>query len=103
MNRCGSPATTAEPVAVRAAVTSQPLLPEVPGPSVAKSAAESSPRQRATSSRHSFVGKPAKRMCVESHTASGTHGSHTPGSSPVRANSGLRRAPSASPALTPST
>lgn len=91
------------PVAVRSPVTSQPLLPEVPGPSVANSVVAPSPSRRATSSRHSLVGKPANRMWADIHMPSGTQGSQWPGVSPVAANSGVPSAPSGSPALTPST
>ncbi len=105
------------PVAVRLPETSQPLLPEVPGPSAANSPTASAPSRRATSSRHSLAGKPANRMCVASQTARGVHGSQRPGARPVAANSGARlreprpgerrpgerRASSARPSLTPST
>lgn len=103
MKRCGSPATIAAPLAVRSPDTTQPLEPAVPGPSVANSSVHSSPSRRATSSRHSLVGIPAKRMWVASQTARGVHGSQRPGVSPVGANSGARSAPSDRPALTPST
>lgn len=103
MKRCGSPATTGAPVVVRAPVRSQPLEPEVPGPSVAKRVARSSPSLRATSSRQSLVGNPAKRTWVESQTPSGVQGSQRPGASPAAANSGAWAAPSARPSLTPST
>ncbi len=93
----------AEPVVVRSPGTSQPLLPAVPGPSVAKRVTASSPRARATRSRHSLVAKPANRMCVAIQMASGTHGSQGVGVRPVRAKRSSRAAPAASPSLTPST
>lgn len=70
---------TACPVAVRSPLTSQPLLPEVPGPSMANRPTASSPRCRTACSRQSFAGKPANRMWVASQTPSGVHGSQRPG------------------------
>ncbi len=105
MNRCGSPAMTACPVTVRSPATSQPLLPEVPGPSAANRPTASAPRCVVTCSRQSLAGKPAKRMCVASQTASGVQGSQRPGASPARSNSGAGLVVPADsrPSLTPVT
>ncbi len=66
-----TPAMIACPVVVRSPLTSQPLLPAVPGPSAAKRATASGPRCAVMCSRQSLAGKPAKRMCVASQTPSG--------------------------------
>lgn len=55
-----------------------------------------------SSPRQSLAGKPAKSRWVESHTPSGSHGSHPSGALPVRANSGAASCtPSANASQTP--
>ncbi len=85
--RCGSPARSGKPDAVRAPPATQALLPATWMPSCASSRA-SSPRTSRAWRSHSCSPMLPKRTCCARWVASGVHGSHSPGTWPRWASSG---------------